>query len=245
MKKPISFLDSLPIKLKPCQFCGKIPTMQEEIFSTEGFQVDVIAYLECECAVQKDTFFFNKLNPSEIIKAFFIWNETMGRDNFAPMVPFDTIRFIKEAHQGQLRYGGESFFYHPIRVMYNVIDFGVEDQDVMNAALMHDVLEDTTYLIPDSYNDRVIKIIKELTKPGVDQGNRKTRHWLYFKQLQEASPEARLIKFADILDNVKTIDQAPASFVKVWKTESLHFVNELTLERDKEWVRKLVKSFFK
>ena len=53
MKKPISFLDSLPIKLKPCQFCGKIPTIQEEIFSTEGFQVDVIAYLECDCAVQK------------------------------------------------------------------------------------------------------------------------------------------------------------------------------------------------
>ena len=58
----------------------------------------------------------------------------------------DAIDLAARAHHGQLRKGpsGAPYVVHPLRVMHNLVATGgVADADVLCAAALHDVLEDT------------------------------------------------------------------------------------------------------
>jgi len=65
--------------------------------------------------------------------------------------------FAKVAHEGQKRMSGESYIIHPLAVAFKVLDFS-PDEDMIIAALLHDVSEDT---------DRTLDDIEELFGPGV------------------------------------------------------------------------------
>ena len=67
---------------------------------------------------------------------------------------FDTTRinfayqYAKVAHEGQKRFSGEEYITHPLEVSYRVLDF-YPDEDMVVAALLHDVSEDTDYTLDD------------------------------------------------------------------------------------------------
>jgi (p)ppGpp synthase/HD superfamily hydrolase len=79
----------------------------------------------------------------------------------------DTIRFIKDAHAGQFDKGGVEYWKHPVSVM-NLLgpDASMECKIV---ALLHDVIEDTSYTAEDllgmGYPENVVASVKRLTKP--------------------------------------------------------------------------------
>lgn len=76
-------------------------------------------------------------------------------------------------------------------------------EDMCNAALGHDLLEDTEVTekeILDTTNERVLNMIKELTNPVDDSHTEQ-----YMEQLKNASEEARLIKYADLIENTSSV----------------------------------------
>ena len=108
------------------------------------------------------------------------------------------------AHRHQLRKDGETpYATHTARVALVVATlFGVDDEAVLAAALLHDVIEDT----PLDYDDllegfgvEVADLCAALTKDM--RLVEPERERAYDAQLAAAPWQARLIKLADVYDN--------------------------------------------
>jgi len=65
--------------------------------------------------------------------------------------------FADAAHEGQKRFSGAPYITHPLNVAYRLLDFH-PDEDMIVAALLHDVSEDT---------ERTLDDIEEVFGPGV------------------------------------------------------------------------------
>ncbi len=121
-------------------------------------------------------------------------------------------RFSNAAHHGIKRKSGEPFIIHPISVAKIVaVDLGLGATSIVSA-LLHDVVEDTDYRLSDIENmfgDRVSRIVDGLTKLS---GDFDSRHALTLKKmLMTLSDDVRviLIKIADRLHNMRTLDSMP------------------------------------
>lgn len=113
------------------------------------------------------------------------------------------IRLYAEiAHEGQKRKNsGEPYINHPIMVMEMLKIWGVNDKDVLAAALLHDTVEDTHVTIDEIRevaNDRVASIVDELT---IVADNR-IQKAVEIAKFKDKSPEAVLIKVADRICNI-------------------------------------------
>ncbi len=96
------------------------------------------------------------------------------------------------------------YFSHPARVaMIVAVRFGCTDEKVLASAYLHDVIEDTTVdydnLLKD-FGREVADIVACLSKdPRVIEPERERR---YHEQLATGPWQARLVKLADVYDNL-------------------------------------------
>ena len=112
-------------------------------------------------------------------------------------------RFSKYGHRGQNREGGGRYFEHPKEAALILLEQGVTDYEVIIAALLHDVMEDSFILTwPDLeyiFGSRICAIVKQLTK---EAGLPKEQ---YIPRLVNGLPEAQLVKLDDRLHNLSTL----------------------------------------
>ncbi|HSQ46648.1 MAG TPA: RelA/SpoT family protein [Lutibacter sp.] len=122
-----------------------------------------------------------------------------------------------EAHSKQRRLTGEPYIFHPIAVAKIVAyEIGLHATSII-AALLHDVVEDTTYSIEDierMFGENVAKIVYGLTKIShlkKDQ-DASVQAENFRKMLLTLNDDVRviLIKIADRLHNMQTMDAMPA-----------------------------------
>ena len=109
------------------------------------------------------------------------------------------------AHKHQLRRDGETpYSSHPSRVaMTCACLFNNTDETVIAAALLHDVIEDTTIDyddIAEDFSPLVADIVAALSKdPRMIESSREPA---YDAQLAAGPWQARLVKLADVYDNL-------------------------------------------
>jgi (p)ppGpp synthase/HD superfamily hydrolase len=109
-------------------------------------------------------------------------------------------------HQGHWRKDRKKtpYFSHPARVALTVaVKFGYTDDDLLTAAFLHDVLEDTLV----DYDDLLRKFNKEIADivAALSKDSRMVEHErekVYDEQLAGAGWKAKLIKLADVYDNL-------------------------------------------
>lgn len=126
---------------------------------------------------------------------------------------FDAAEFAAEMHQDQRRKGSSRRPYigHCLEVASILASVGkVEDSNVIIAALLHDVVEDTdttSEQVRDKYGDIVADLVAEVT----DDKNlkKKERKELQVEHAPALSPAAKLIKVADKISNVREIASDP------------------------------------
>lgn len=117
--------------------------------------------------------------------------------------------FAARAHQGQVRKDGVTpFIAHPFRVAMTVRHvFGVDDPQVLCAALLHDTIEDTPVDyddIEEGFGKDVAEMVACLTKDmRLPEPKREPE---YDARLAKASWQTRLIKLADVYDNLSEAD---------------------------------------
>ena len=120
-----------------------------------------------------------------------------------------------DAHRGVRRKSGDPFIFHPIsvaKIVTNEIGLGVTS---VVCALLHDVVEDTDLSIEDIENmfgKKVALIVDGLTKiSGVFDTNSSLQAENFRKMLLTLSEDVRviLIKLADRLHNMRTLDSLP------------------------------------
>ena len=128
--------------------------------------------------------------------------------------------YATKKHSGQKRkHSGDPYIVHPIAVAQRVSHLG----DVaICAALLHDVVEDTdaTYEdIRESFGVQIAEVVRELTDPTLDEGNRARRKEITREKMAGGSRIAKSIKCADILDNAPSIIANDEDFAVVFMRE--------------------------
>jgi len=134
--------------------------------------------------------------------------------------------FADEAHKGQKRKTGEPYIKHSLETAKMLAKMGM-DQDTIIAGLLHDVPEDTSYTLVDvekNFGPEVAKLVGGITKLGVIKyrGIEKYAENLR-KMFVSMAQDIRiiLIKMADRLHNLKTLNALPPEKQKRIAQESL------------------------
>ena len=126
--------------------------------------------------------------------------------------------FARQAHKGVRRLSGEPYIMHPIAVAQIArSEIGLGSTSICSA-LLHDVVEDTDYTVEDLSNifgPKIAQIVDGLTKiSGGIFGEQASAQAENFKKLLlTMSDDIRviLIKIADRLHNMRTLDSQPAN----------------------------------
>ncbi|MDP6922827.1 MAG: RelA/SpoT family protein, partial [Lutibacter sp.] len=122
-----------------------------------------------------------------------------------------------EAHKDQRRKSGEPYIFHPIAVAKTVAyKIGLDTTSII-AALLHDVVEDTDYTLEDIeqlFGEKVARIVNGLTKIShlKKEQDVSVQAENFRKMLLTLNDDVRviLIKIADRLHNMETMDAMPA-----------------------------------
>lgn len=117
----------------------------------------------------------------------------------------NAISFAARAHHGQFRNDAKTpYVSHPFRV-FTVLSrvFGVDDQETLAAAVLHDTIEDTTTDhddLSEKFGRRVADFVAALSKDK--RLPEETREEAYHQALAAAPTEVQLCKLADVYDNL-------------------------------------------
>jgi guanosine-3',5'-bis(diphosphate) 3'-pyrophosphohydrolase len=121
--------------------------------------------------------------------------------------------FAAQKHRVQTRKGEGSLPYinHPLQVALILSETGgINDPEVIAAALLHDTIEDTDTMpeeLENEFGPRVRSLVEELTD---DKSlPRQRRKQLQVEHAADKSPEAAAIKIADKISNIMDVTQSP------------------------------------
>ena len=125
-------------------------------------------------------------------------------------------RFSAASHQGQQRASGEPYLSHPLEVANLLVDFKM-DVTTVTAGLLHDVLEDTAATKADlerEFGGEIAELVDGVTKIGkLAFSSREERQAENFRKMLVAMARdlrVLMIKLADRLHNMRTLDYLPA-----------------------------------
>ncbi len=125
------------------------------------------------------------------------------------------LRFAAVAHAGQRRASGKPFIYHGIQTAEILADLHL-DSVMIACGILHDVIEDTGIEIKDVENEfgkEIANIIAGLTKiAGLKLKSWEERQAENFRKMilhTAKDPRTILVKFADRLHNMRTLEYLP------------------------------------
>jgi guanosine-3',5'-bis(diphosphate) 3'-pyrophosphohydrolase len=136
------------------------------------------------------------------------------RRRFADRLPAETlagldeaVAFAVERHGDQRRPAGEAYVEHLLEALEVLVEaVGVRDPDVLRAAVLHDVVEDTDTTLEElrlRFGARVAELVDWVTKTDG------TERAAYLARLRQAPVEAIDVKLADRLSNVQRLRTHP------------------------------------
>ncbi len=128
----------------------------------------------------------------------------------------DAYEFGAEAHKGQTRQSGEPYISHPVAVAQELADMRLDPQAI-EAAILHDVVEDTSASIADieaRFGPDVASLVDGVSKlDQIEFRSRAEAQAESFRKMMLAMIEdirVILVKLADRLHNMQTLDAMPA-----------------------------------
>lgn len=143
--------------------------------------------------------------------------------------------FATAAHAavGQRRkWTGAPYIMHPEAVVKIVQTVEWHTYEMVCAAWLHDVLEDTQVQTSDIdrfFGGEIGTMVYRLTDTGHEAGNRAKRKAMDRQRLAESSREVQTIKVADLIDNTPSIVTNDPDFAKVYLREKRALLDVLTL----------------
>jgi (p)ppGpp synthase/HD superfamily hydrolase len=117
------------------------------------------------------------------------------------------LAFARARHGDQWRRGSETpYWVHLVRVALEVARWGQDTPVLVQAALLHDVVEDTPTTpaeVREGFGPDVASLVEWLTAPP---GSDETACDAYYARLaEEGPPAAHVLKLADRTDNLRSI----------------------------------------
>ncbi len=161
------------------------------------------------------------------------------------------LNYAAAAHQGQVRkYTGEPYINHPIAVS-NLVASVTDNDNIIAAALLHDVVEDTDVTIEQiqfefgGYIAAWVSDLTDVSRP--EHGNRAMRKAIDLAHTAQAFPPAQTIKLADLIDNSKSIVERDPGFAEIYMAEKRELLKVLTLGDSRLYTmaQRIVEDYYK
>lgn len=158
-------------------------------------------------------------SPLRYFDQFTSWRQL--RERLTTRLPADTVAALDSAavfaigwHGDQARPSIDPVPYeeHLVEVVQVLVDgIGTTDREVLVAALLHDVVEDTPCTeaqVRARFGPRVADLVGWVTKrsPGPSESPAEARA-AYLHRLRDAPPDALLVKLADRVSNVQHLER--------------------------------------
>src|SRR5258708_5377110 len=120
------------------------------------------------------------------------------------------VEFATAHHGDQRRKTGVPYLEHLLEALQILVEgAGVTSSDVLVAAVLHDVVEDTPCMLADvaaEFGPRVAELVGWVTIPDAGPGeDRQAVRQAHLRRLRDAPRDARLVKLADRMSNVQTL----------------------------------------
>src|SRR5206468_2354598 len=138
-----------------------------------------------------------------------------------------TLEDFAASHRGQQRASGEPYLSHPLEVATLLVNFKM-DVTTVTAGLLHDVLEDTKATKEDlerEFGADIAELVDGVTKIGkLAFSSREERQAENFRKMLVAMARdlrVLMIKLADRLHNMRTLDYLPPDRAKKIAQETL------------------------
>lgn len=131
--------------------------------------------------------------------------------------------FAVRAHVQQTRKYTEEPYVEHCREVARLVQAVGGSEAMVAAALLHDTLEDTDVVVDDLKLifpfpvPELVQQVTDVSKP--EDGNRKARKQKDLEHLAMASQDAKVIKLADIISNVKSIISCDTNFARTYIPE--------------------------
>jgi len=151
-----------------------------------------------------------------------------------------SLQFARDRHASQERHGGAPYVVHPIRLANILVgEWKVTDPDVVSASLLHDIIEDTETSVKDvkaAFGPEVGTLVD-----GMTMWKGSETYESYVRRIAKGPRELRLIKCADVLDNLRSwrtcVNESNEKFPRWW-----HQANDYILPMAKETYAPAAKS---
>jgi guanosine-3',5'-bis(diphosphate) 3'-pyrophosphohydrolase len=145
-----------------------------------------------------------------------------------------TIAFASDQHGDQRRPTGVPYVEHLLEALeVLVVGAGVTNPDVLAAAILHDVIEDTNCTAADiaaRFGPRVAELVGWVTipKPARDE-DRWTVKQASLLRLADAPRDAILVKLADRVSNVQTLRNLTPDRQRAYYAQTVQYILPLTV----------------
>ncbi len=158
------------------------------------------------------------------------------------VLPADTVARLHraaayaDAHHGdQRRPTGAPYREHLLEALEVLVrGAGVTDPEILCAAVLHDVVEDTDRTVDDvraAFGPRVAELVGWVTipepGPGQDRAGVKEE---YLRGLSHAPRDARLVKLADRASNAQTLGNLPEARRRAYYAQTVEYIVPLAAE---------------
>jgi len=130
--------------------------------------------------------------------------------------------FATKTHSGQLRKDGITpYIEHPRAVVRLLMEAGVNNDDILASAWLHDVIEDCDVIIDEikqEFNNEVARVVAALTRDCSREE--------YSERIRKADLAVQLVKIADMVHNCQSIiKEIPPETIKrkIYDCKKLYF----------------------
>lgn len=158
--------------------------------------------------------------------------------------------FAKEKHKDQVRkFIGSPYFDAHVQKVNGIVKFYTTDEDILCAALLHDVPEDCYQNKWDGYKDirdifgkRVADMVMELTSDENEIKNKwdGNKGSYLLNKMIGMSDDALIIKLSDRLQNISDAFTASEKFRNKYFKETLFIINNLIDSRNLTNIQKRI-----
>jgi guanosine-3',5'-bis(diphosphate) 3'-pyrophosphohydrolase len=148
------------------------------------------------------------------------------------------VEFAVRHHGDQTRPTGAPYAEHLLEALEVLVrGAGVTDPGILQAAVLHDVVEDTPCTIDDvrrAFGGRVAELVAWVTKPAPEEGaDRRAAKEAYLGRLRDAPDDAVVVKLADRASNVQTLRNLGLPKQRQYYAETVTYIMPLAAQR--EW----------
>jgi guanosine-3',5'-bis(diphosphate) 3'-pyrophosphohydrolase len=135
------------------------------------------------------------------------------------------VEFARLHHGGQRRKTGVPYLEHLLEALQVLVEgAGIASPDVLVAAVLHDVVEDTPVTLDEvsaEFGPRVAELVGWVTIPALGPGEAKST---YLRRLRDAPPDAILVKLADRASNVQTLRNLPLDQQRSYYEQTVSYI---------------------